>query len=181
MIWKREDSISQTIKTDGNGLNVFKLEESNLVHYFTSERAWEGSHHLAVPEHSLVLTSQSDRTIAGVWQPPEQRANKNQTSTVFVTTLPGSIARFARIRKPPWQRPASSSPYTEAALNNPFIGTSTKGVIYKFQILKESAWRLLRFIQNIAMYHIGICPFLDFSVIDDSMTLVCARIKLITA
>ncbi len=155
------------VTTDGNGLNVFKLEDSTLVRYFTSERAWEGLHHLAVPEHSLVLTSQRDRTIAGVWQPPERRANKNHTSTVFVATLPGSITRFARIRKRPWQRPASSSPDTVAALDDPFIGTSTNGAIYQFQILKEPAWRLLRFIQNMAMHHIGICPFLDFSEIED--------------
>lgn len=163
------------VTTDGNGLSIFKHEGDKLIPYLNDEIARQGLYHLAFPEQSLIITSQRTSTIAGIWQPPE-RSVSNSTSTVFTATLPGSITRFCQIRRPPWQRhlhikasghpqPAEpSQPETEPlapSWSEPILGSTTNGTIMQLEILDKRSWRLLRFLQNMAMRDPLICPFGD--------------------
>ena len=140
--------------TTARGLTIFKFnDETGFSEHSSDSVAREGLHHLNLLEHSLVLTSDSSCGVTGLWQPPEPRID-NSASTVFELQLPGSIIRFSRaVTAQPWYTPANGQdPRT-------ILGTTIAGSIYQFTILSESQWRLLRFIQNMAMRHPLICPF----------------------
>ena len=148
------------VTTDQNGLLIFQVENNAISPYLSDEEGREGLHHLTVPERSLILTSQKVRTIAGLWQPSKDSVN-NLTTTVFKAALPGSITRFCQIRRHQWHRPPILRTPTATASSESIIGSSTNGAIYQFEILDEHRWRLLRFIQNMAMRDPVICPFGD--------------------
>ncbi|MCJ1468244.1 hypothetical protein MMC07_006872 [Pseudocyphellaria aurata] len=145
------------VTTDQNGLMVFRVEETKLVPHLNDANARDGFHHLTIPELSLTITSQKTCTIAGLWEPPKRRVD-GSASTVFEAALPGSITRFRRIRRPPWQKSLRLDG-SSAATSDPILGTSTNGAIYQFDILDESSRSLLRFIQNMALLDRVICPF----------------------
>lgn len=141
------------VTTSEYGLAIFKVEDHKLIHQLNDERTRDDLYHLTLPEQSLILTSQKSRTISGLWQPSEKRIN-NSTSTVFEAKLPGSITRFRCINRPLWQQSFNSEKPTEV-----IIGSSTDGSMFQFEILDESSWRLLVFIQNMAYRNTDICPY----------------------
>lgn len=144
------------VTTDQNGLMVFRVEEDKLVPHLSDANARDGLHHLTIPELSLTITSQKTCTLAGLWE-PSKRSVDGSAPTIFEAALPGSITRFRRIRRPPWQSLRLDG--SSAAILDPIIGTSTNGAIYQFEILDESSRSLFRFIQNMALRDRVICPF----------------------
>lgn len=170
------------VTTDGNGINIFALQDKGLVRHCISEKAREGIHHIVVSQQDLVLTSQRDKTVTGLWQ-HAYCSLPYSAEAIFEATLPGSITRFVPIRRPLWQQaPAledTDFPTPHDVLTgrsafhtdeDPIIGTSTNGAIYQFQILETGPWRLLRFLQNLVMRHAEICPFSDSSLLPDPDT-----------
>lgn len=170
------------VTTDGNGINIFALQDEGLVRHCISEKAREGIHHIVVPQRDLVITSQRDRTVTGLWQ-HAYCFLPYSTEAIFEATLPSSITRFAPIRRPLWQQgpgpedrdfPPPHDALTERSAfhtdEDPIIGTSTNGAIYQFQILEADSWRLLRFLQNLVMRHTEIFPFGDSSLLPDPDT-----------
>lgn len=167
------------VTTDGNGINIFALQDQGLVRHCISEKAREGIHHIVVPQRDLVITSQRDKTVTGLWQ-NAYCFLPYSTEAIFEATLPGSITRFAPIRRPLWQQgpepddrefpiPHDTLTYRSAfhTDEDPIIGTSTNGAIYQFQIIEAESWRLLRFLQNLVMRHPGICTFANSSLLPD--------------
>ena len=167
------------VTTDGNGIYIFALQDEDFVRHCISEKAREGIHHIVVPQRHLVITSQRDKTITGLWQ-NVYCFLPYSTEVIFEATLPGSITRFASIRRPLWQQgpesddkgfPAPHDAFTDRSAfhtdEDPLIGTSTNGAIYQFQILEAESWRLLRFLQNLIICHAEICPFWDSSLLPD--------------
>lgn len=167
------------VTTDGNGIYIYALQDKRLVRQCISEKAREGIHHIAIPPRDLIITSQRDKTVTGLWQHADC-VLPYSTEPAFEATLPGSIARFAHIRRPLWQQGPrlddKDIPRPHDALadrsafhtdEDPIIGTSTDGAIYQLQILDDESWRLLRFLQNLVMRHIEICPFGDSSLLLD--------------
>lgn len=140
------------VSTVGNGLSIFKIEDNNIIPQFNDESARDDLYHLNMPERSLILTSQRNRSVAGLWQPPQKRIN-NSTSTVFEAMLTGSITRFRRINRPLWQQSLKADTMKEN-----IIGCSTDGTMHQFEILDESSWRLLLFVQNLVTRSPTICP-----------------------
>ena len=140
--------------TTARGLTIFQYtNETGFSEHSSDSIAREGLHHLELPERSIVLTSDRSCRVTGLWQPPEPRID-NSASTVFEAQFPGSIIRFSRVAtSPPWYaRSEGQDPRT-------ILGMTIAGSIYQFTILSEEKWRLLRFMQNMAMRHPIICPF----------------------
>lgn len=144
------------VTTSEFGLAIFKVEDNKLIHQFDDGRARDDMFHLTLPEQSLVLTSQKTRTITGLWQPSE-KITKKVTPAIFEARLPGSVTRFRRISRPLWQQSLDSESPSEA-----IIGSTTDGSMFQFEILHESSWRLLAFIQNMAFRNPAICPYGNF-------------------
>ena len=139
------------VSTAKESLSVIRKDKDRLIPLFSDEIARDSLFHLTLPNHSLILTSDKGCTVAGLWQPPSPRLDSS-TCTVFEAVLPGSITRLRHFARPPWYKSDVSGDDTQ------ILGSGTDGSIYQFTVLSESSWRLLRFIQNMAMRHATICP-----------------------
>ena len=148
------------VMTARHSLLIFKFENNTLIPQFSDDVARDGLHHLHLPDSAITLASDKFGIVAGLWQPPK-RPVSNSVTTLFEAVLPASITRLRQgFVKPPWRIPkvSSSSPDpTEIAPS--ILGSSADGAIYQFTILNEAEWRLLRFIQNMAMRSPVVCPF----------------------
>ena len=139
------------VTTMRESVHIFQVENDTLVSRFGDSQARNGLHHLTIPEQSVTMASQMNKRIIGLWQPPRE-ATTNSTSVLFEASLPGSIIRFAHgFMKPPWR--AHNTRKIDA-----IIGMSTDGSMYQLDMLDEASWKLLRFIQNMALHNPTICP-----------------------
>ena len=174
------------VTTTKDSLSVFKIENNKFVYQFSDQVARNGLHHLEVPHQSLTLISDMGCSVTGLWKPPKPRID-NLMCTVFQAVLPGSISRLRRLARARWYRktPTASvsqfsdvtpsflrSGLTRSSLQRDhtnegypneeveaIIGGSADGALYQFDILDEPSWRLLRYIQNMAIQDSIICPF----------------------
>lgn len=142
------------VSTSGNSLLVLKVEENKLVLHFNDDIARDNLFHVTIPERSLVLTSQTGRMITGLWQPSKKKGTTS-VSTVFEAQLPGSITRFRQINRPPWKQFRNPENLDTA------VGSTTDGTLIQFNVLDENEWRLLAFIQTLALRSPDICPFVN--------------------
>ncbi len=154
------------VSSSRESLSVYLYEAGQLKYQFGDQYARSGSHHLHVPSQSLILASDMEGTVVGLWQPPERRID-NAMTTVFEAILPGSVTRLRRISRPIWSH--GRHQFRESnldELSNPsdlddetILGSSADGTLTQMSMLSSSEWRLLRFIQNMAERNPLICPF----------------------
>lgn len=142
------------VSTSGKSLLIFKVEGNKLLLQSNDEIARDNLFHLTIPQRSLVLTSQTDRIITGLWQHSEEDGT-TKLWTVFEALLPGSITRFRHVNPSPWKQYPSSENLGIA------FGNTTDGSFFQFNVLDEKAWRLLAFIQTLALRSPDICPFVN--------------------
>lgn len=140
------------VSSSRESLAVYKHEDGKLIYLYGDQSARSGLHHVHFPEHSLILASDLESTVVGLWQPPERRISNTMTP-VFEAILPGSITCLTRVTRPVWGRDAD-----KLQENQSVIGSSIDGAITQFDILVQG-WRLLRFIQNMAERDATVCPF----------------------
>ncbi|KAL8716537.1 MAG: hypothetical protein Q9225_006142 [Loekoesia sp. 1 TL-2023] len=140
------------VSTKGSGHHIFHVENDMLVPVCAGASGRSDLHHLTIPEQSLVITSDRECSVAGLWQPPQPQLNRT-APLVFEASLSCSITRFCKITRPVWQR---KSPHLQPQA---IIGSSEDGRLYQLTLLNEPAWRLLAFIQNMAMRDSKICPY----------------------
>ena len=140
------------ISTAESGLFVFKVDNERFIPYCAEGSVRPGIHHFVVARDSLVLTSDMACKLTGLWQPPQVRVDKT-APPVFEVNLTGSVTKFSQIARPAWQRRYS------VLDSETIVGSCTDGTIYQFAILNKSTWRLLAFIQNMAMRCSMICPY----------------------
>ena len=154
------------ISSSRESLSVYRYDAGQLVYQFGDQFARPGLHHLQLPTQSLILASDMDGTVVGLWQPPERRVD-NAMTTLFEAEFPGSITRLRRISRPTWSRrdhglyginvdnptnPSSLEPDT-------ILGSSADGTLTQMSLLSSNEWCLLRFLQNMAERNPLICPF----------------------
>lgn len=142
------------LSTSGNSLFILKVEGNKLVPQFNDEVGRHNLFHLTIPQWSLVLTSQTGGMITGLWQPSNEKGT-TVVSTVFEALLPSSVTRLRRINPPPWKQ------YLDSESSVAAVGSTTDGSFFQFSILDENAWRLLAFIQTLALRSPDICPFVN--------------------
>ncbi|KAL8829096.1 MAG: hypothetical protein Q9170_006314 [Blastenia crenularia] len=140
------------VSTKGSGHHVLHIEDSKLIPVCADASGRYNIHHVCIPEKSLVMTSDHDRKVAGLWQPPQPQLSRT-APLVFEATLPSPITRFCKIARPVWQRkfPKMGS--------QAIVGSSDDGTLYQLVVLSEPALRLLAFIQNMALRDARICPY----------------------
>lgn len=149
------DEPSVYVSTSGNSLFIFKVVANNRLDLqFVDEISRRNRFHLTVPQRSLVVTCQTGRSITGLWV-PSKGEGVTVTSTVFEARLPGSITRLHGIHPPPWKK------YLNLKSSVIAVGSTIDGSFFQFSILDENAWRLLAFIQTLALRTPFICPFVN--------------------
>jgi len=157
----RSEGVSVSVKnpyiyvtTAKHSVSVFVIERNAFRPLFTDEDgARPGLTHIALPTHPLVLASDRNGVVAGLWQPPSLQV-ANSFRTVFEAVFPGPIRKLhLAVVKAPW------SAETEE-IEDTIIGSSLDGSFYQFELLGEAKWRLLRFLQNLCERNGNICPLL---------------------
>ncbi|CAO1600283.1 hypothetical protein XANCAGTX0491_003978 [Xanthoria calcicola] len=168
------------VSTESYGHHILSVGEDKLVPLWADRTSRTGAHHLVAPEQSLIITTDLECRIAGLWQPPKPQLGRT-TPLIFEAFLPRSITKLCRVRRQErrfqvnqLERQISSqtSPgngmkemkdenvaWEEKYLPRDYmLGTSEDGTVYQLSLLDEASWRLLAFIQNMAMREPQICP-----------------------
>jgi hypothetical protein len=155
------------VTTARHSLTILKVENDELRPQFSDRVARDGLHHFHTRDPSVTLVSDKACSVTGLWQPPressvqiiglaERRAERRTESsaiTLFEAILPKSITRL--------RSGALSSAWCSSLTTQreTVLGSSADGTFYQLLILSETTWRLLRFIQNLALRNRLICPF----------------------
>ena len=142
------------VSTIEKSLFIFRVDGKKLVLQFVDEIGRNNMFHLTIPQRSLVMTCQTGGLITGLWQPSEAKGT-TELSTIFEARLPVSITRLRRIKPSPWKQ------YLDSERSVIAVGSTTDGSFYQFSILDENAWRLLAFVQALALRSPAICPFVN--------------------
>ncbi|KAK7928224.1 mono-functional DNA-alkylating methyl methanesulfonate N-term-domain-containing protein [Apiospora marii] len=140
---------------DGNMIRLYSDDKAKLgLHCM---EAGDASQAASVPQ--VTLLSDAYCGLWGLWQPPHTRT----LWSVFLAELPTTIRRFGRCRsRPQWQSYRRTLQY-DRIRSSPddadIIGLAIDGSMHHFVLLGSDAWRLLRFIHNLALQSLMICPF----------------------
>ncbi|KAK3306628.1 mono-functional DNA-alkylating methyl methanesulfonate N-term-domain-containing protein [Chaetomium strumarium] len=102
----------------------------------------------------IFLVADRDCSVTGLWVP--WQIPDKECEVVVEAELPSSIRRFRRVRtRPMWERGQRRGPRygrLPATVDDAeVLGVSLNGAMYHFTLLSVEAWRLLRFIQNMAL------------------------------
>lgn len=142
------------VSTKGSGHHMFQVkDDSRLVPLCADASSRSDVHHLSFPEASMVITTDSECRVTGLWKPPQSQLGKT-APLLFEANLPSSITRLCLNSRPLWQQKLYPS-LQRASL----LGSSEDGALYHLVILREPLWRLLAFIQNMALRDPRICPY----------------------
>ncbi|KAK5653859.1 hypothetical protein OQA88_7783 [Cercophora sp. LCS_1] len=113
------------------------------------------------PLGSITLLADRDCGVAGLWV-PWQTPGKD-CEPVFEAELQASIRRFRRGRtRPMWEQSQHIPKYGRLAStvdDAEILGISLDGSMQHFTFLNTDTWRLLRFIQNVAMTNEELYPY----------------------
>ncbi|KAL8845126.1 MAG: hypothetical protein Q9176_000294 [Flavoplaca citrina] len=167
------------VSTESHGHHILSVVEDKLVARWADRVSRPSAYHLVLPEQSLVLATDLDCRIAGLWQPPQPHLDRT-APLIFEAFLPRSITRLCRIQtqkdrllltQPEPQTTYSTSPIN-AKIGNGIVAraerylskenllaTCEDGTIYQLSLLDQASWRLLAYIQNMAMREPRICPY----------------------
>jgi hypothetical protein len=102
----------------------------------------------------IFLVADRDCSVTGLWVPWE--IPDKECEVVVEAELPSSIRRFRRARtRPMWEQGQRRAPRygrLPATVDDAdVLGVCLNGAMYHFTLLSTEAWRLLRFIQNLAL------------------------------
>jgi len=110
---------------------------------------------------SVVLLADRDCGVNGLWIPWETPGR--ECEVVLEAELPTSIRKFRRGRtRPVWEQGYHGPKYGRLAStidDAEILGVSLDGSLYHFTMLNLNIWRLLRFIQNVAVTNEELSPF----------------------
>ncbi|KAK0643484.1 mono-functional DNA-alkylating methyl methanesulfonate N-term-domain-containing protein [Cercophora newfieldiana] len=113
------------------------------------------------PLGSVTLIADRDCGVAGLWVPWQTPGR--DCEVVFEAELPTSIRRFRRGRtRPIWEQSQHAPKYgrlVSTVDDAEILGMSLDGSMQHFTLLSIDAWRLLRFLQNIALTNEELYPF----------------------
>lgn len=141
-----------------------------MVRLHTDDTCRNSLHAIEVGTSPNTITMLSDPMcgIHGLWTPPE---DERPLKLVFQAELQASIRRFARgYTRALWGSHKNRLRFgciNTGPVGSDILGLTIDGSIQHFSLLNEDAWRLLRFIQNLALRSPMICPHLSFLNLDD--------------
>ncbi len=133
------DSVQAYVESDHNG-----PQPPSLHHVWSDNVARPSLDHLDL-DHMIIVSDKSGN-VAGL-RFHEKRFDTRRT--LFKASMPQAIFKFLRGDfRPPWRRTVS-----EGVIDNKIIGAATDGSIYGFSILDEPALLMLKFLENLCIYH----------------------------
>ncbi|KAL8859259.1 MAG: hypothetical protein Q9178_004197 [Gyalolechia marmorata] len=140
------------VSTESHGHHILSISEDGLTARWAERTSRISAHHIIALEMSLIITTDFQCRVAGLWQPPRPQLDRT-APLIFEALLPRSITRLCRMPRHVWQK--------KRLEEDAILGTSEDGTIYQLSLLDEASWRLLAYIQNMAMREPRICPYPD--------------------
>ncbi|KAI5861897.1 hypothetical protein GGS23DRAFT_573700 [Durotheca rogersii] len=140
----------------------FPGEQMSQLH--TDDTCRSSLHSIEVGSSLNTITMLSDPMcgVHGLWTPPE---NERPLQLIFRAELQASIRRFARgYTRALWGTFKNRPRYgciRSGPAGSDILGLTIDGSLQHFTLLDENAWRLLRFIQNVAATSPAICPYIS--------------------
>ncbi|ORY64894.1 thermotolerance protein [Pseudomassariella vexata] len=140
--------------------------DDSMARLYTDTETKESLHFIEIGNfanrddyQSVTLLSDLACGVYGMWAVPHD----GRFFLIFQAELQVSIKRFTRGHtRPPWDlfgRRLQYGAMKSSADRSEIIGIGIEGSLHHFTLLDLDAWRLLRFIQNIALVSTSICPF----------------------
>ncbi|CAJ2514245.1 Uu.00g023640.m01.CDS01 [Anthostomella pinea] len=138
------------------------LESDQMLHLHTDDICRIGLHSIKA-DHRITMVSDPMCGVYGMWLPPQADMS---LKVVCCAELPASVRRFARgDTRPPWAFSRSGAPWFGSMHSgqdgSEILGLSIDGSLQYFSLLSEDVWRLLKYIQNLAMSSREFCPFVS--------------------
>lgn len=113
------------------------------------------------PSGGLTLVADRERGVTGLWVP--WQTPDRECEVVLEAELPCSIRRFRRGRtRMVWEQRLHAPRFGRLAAtvdDAEVLGVSLNGALTQFVLLGVEAWRLLRWVQNLAAGCEEVCPF----------------------
>lgn len=140
-------------------------DSETMTRLYTDDRAKQSLHCIEGVDttrqgrhQAVTLLSDYFCGLWGMWAPPE---SDRPFKPIFHAELQASVRRFIRARtRPPWSSSQQQSLYGRVPSSSDgadILGLGIDGSLRHFTILDSDAWRLLRFIQNLAAVSPDIC------------------------
>ncbi|KAK6211803.1 hypothetical protein LQW54_005663 [Pestalotiopsis sp. IQ-011] len=140
-------------------------DSETMTRLYTDDRAKQSLHCIEGVDttrqgrhQAVTLLSDYFCGLWGMWAPPE---SDRPFKPIFHAELQASVRRFIRARtRPPWSSSQQQSLYGRVPSSSDgadVLGLGIDGSLRHFTILDSDAWRLLRFIQNLAAVSTDIC------------------------
>ena len=158
------------------------LRKTPLTWIHSDHTSREGQAHLYLPGVDIVLATDKDCHLIGLWSPllmdrttaisqpvqtPNGRAEpryRQATDVIFDGQTSQTITNLRRINiRSPWQ-PRELIPGLVGFDDQPdsdIVGSCLNGSFVEITLLQHEAWRLLRYIQNLCGRSFKICPLSD--------------------
>ncbi|KAI0161771.1 hypothetical protein GGR52DRAFT_139356 [Hypoxylon sp. FL1284] len=131
-----------------------ELGYKEMARLHTDAISRNGLHSIEVgsPPRAITVLSDPMCGIHGLWAPPDPRF---PLRLIFQAELQASVRRFARgFTRPPWVSDTYEPRFgciDSGLAGSDILGLAIDGSIQHFSFLDQRAWRLLRFIQNMAL------------------------------
>ena len=164
------------VSTANQSCQVYSYRNQQIQYQHGDTIARNGICHIAIPETRMLVATDLNGSVTGLWQPPINQVN-NAMATIFEAKLSKAITRFFQVRSSSSRRdflvPGGAillaedvSPlpkyHSEAVIYDyrpgAIIGTSIDGTFTQMSII-EKGWQLLVFVQRLCEEDQGICPF----------------------
>ncbi|KAI1849363.1 hypothetical protein JX266_004858 [Neoarthrinium moseri] len=141
-------------------------EDDTMIRLHSDDRAKSTVHSIQAVGGSgrsnnqpVTLLSDAVCGLWGIWAPLQ---TDRPLKTIFHAELQASVRKFIKVRtRPPWDFFSRHIKYGHTKSgddNSDILGLGVDGSLQHFTILSTNAWRLLRFIQNLALRSPEICP-----------------------
>ncbi|PYI00154.1 hypothetical protein BO71DRAFT_436950 [Aspergillus ellipticus CBS 707.79] len=139
------------ITTSRESLMVLKASQDKLSLHAYDRQKHDGLAHVHIGgPRNLILTSSRGGRVSLLTETGISERNKMLRTALCEAHLPSSVMRLSAGSK---TSPLGSSSSTV------FYGTAMNGTVYRFLTIEENEWRLLRFLQNLCVRDVLICPF----------------------
>lgn len=146
------------VSTARESLVILQVKNRKLELYAQAGMAHESlSHQYLGGENKLILASFRGGKVSIYSEAATTDMDNILSPAIAEAHLPVSIIRL-NASQDSYPQIASSSSFSPSPIT---YGTTIDGALYRFSVLSESEWRLLRFVQNLSSQDSVLSPFLS--------------------
>lgn len=137
------------LSTTRQSMVVLKVSDDRLVLHAHDHQKLDGLSHAHLEEPNFSLTSSRGGRVSLLTEAGITRNDKMLPNALAEAHLPASVMKLI-----PGPNPSPASSFSPLV-----YGTTITGAVYRFLVLNDKEWRLLRLLQDLCIRDPVICPF----------------------